>query len=56
MHYSPNSAALFREIGPKFAADLSVLDPVITGARPTRNYAYLVLDKLYGIASVKSFR
>ena len=25
-------------------ADLSVLDPVITGARPTRNYAYLVFD------------
>jgi peptide/nickel transport system substrate-binding protein len=30
-------------------ADLSVLDPVITGARPTRNYAYLVFDTLYGI-------
>ena len=30
-------------------ADLSVLDPVITGARPTRNYAYLVFDALYGI-------
>src|SRR6266446_1191441 len=25
-------------------ADLSVLDPVVTGARPTRNYAYLVFD------------
>src|SRR5437588_9713587 len=30
-------------------ADLSVLDPVITGARPTRNAAYLVFDTLYGI-------
>jgi peptide/nickel transport system substrate-binding protein len=30
-------------------ADLSVLDPVITGARPTRNSAYLVFDTLYGI-------
>jgi peptide/nickel transport system substrate-binding protein len=30
-------------------ADLSVLDPVVTGARPTRNYAYLVFDTLYGI-------
>jgi peptide/nickel transport system substrate-binding protein len=30
-------------------ADLSVLDPVITGARPTRNYAYLVFDTLYGV-------
>jgi MarR-like DNA-binding transcriptional regulator SgrR of sgrS sRNA len=30
-------------------ADLSVLDPVITGARPTLNYAYLVFDTLYGI-------
>jgi peptide/nickel transport system substrate-binding protein len=26
-----------------------VLDPVVTGARPTRNYAYLVFDTLYGI-------
>ena len=26
-----------------------MLDPVITGARPTRNYAYLVFDTLYGI-------
>lgn len=25
------------------------MDPVITGARPTRNYAYLVFDTLYGI-------
>jgi peptide/nickel transport system substrate-binding protein len=30
-------------------ADLSVLDPVVTGARPTRNFAYLVFDTLYGI-------
>jgi len=30
-------------------ADLSVLDPVVTGARPTLNYAYLVFDTLYGI-------
>ena len=30
-------------------ADLSVLDPVVTGARPTRNAAYLVFDTLYGI-------
>src|SRR5437588_10684304 len=30
-------------------ADLSVLDPVVTTARPTRNYAYLVFDTLYGI-------
>jgi peptide/nickel transport system substrate-binding protein len=30
-------------------ADLSVLDPVVTGARPTRNSAYLVFDTLYGI-------
>ena len=30
-------------------ADLSVLDPVITGARPTRNAAYLMFDTLYGI-------
>jgi peptide/nickel transport system substrate-binding protein len=31
------------------AADLSVLDPVVTGYRPTRNHAYLVFDTLYGI-------
>lgn len=31
------------------AVDLSVLDPVITGFRPTRNHAYLVFDTLYGI-------
>ena len=30
-------------------ADLTVLDPVVTGARPTRNAAYLVFDTLYGI-------
>jgi hypothetical protein len=30
-------------------ADLSVLDPVMTGFRPTRNAAYLVFDTLYGI-------
>jgi peptide/nickel transport system substrate-binding protein len=30
-------------------ADLSILDPVVTGARPTRNAAYLVFDTLYGI-------
>ena len=30
-------------------ADLSVLDPVVTGARPTRNAAYLVFDTLYGL-------
>lgn len=29
--------------------DLSVLDPVITGLRSTRNHAYLVFDTLYGI-------
>jgi len=31
------------------ALDLSLLDPVITPARPTRNHAYLVFDTLYGI-------
>src|SRR5580700_5017212 len=31
------------------AVDLSVLDPVVTGLRPTRNQAYLVFDTLYGI-------
>jgi peptide/nickel transport system substrate-binding protein len=30
-------------------ADLSVLDPVVSGTRPTRNYAYLVFDTLYGV-------
>jgi peptide/nickel transport system substrate-binding protein len=29
--------------------DLSVLDPVVTPARPTRNHGYLVFDTLYGI-------
>ena len=31
------------------AADLSLLDPVVTGYRPTRNHGYLVFDTLYGI-------
>jgi peptide/nickel transport system substrate-binding protein len=30
-------------------ADLTLLDPVVGGTRPTRNYAYLVFDTLYGI-------
>ena len=30
-------------------SDLSVLDPVVTANRPTRNHAYLVFDTLYGI-------
>src|SRR5437762_5842187 len=30
-------------------ADLAVLDPVITFNRQTRNYAYLVFDRLYGL-------
>ena len=30
-------------------ADLSLLDPVVTSYRPTRNHAYLVFDTLYGI-------
>src|SRR6266404_3161736 len=30
-------------------SDLAVLDPVATFNRPTRNYAYLVFDTLYGI-------
>ena len=30
-------------------SDLAVLDPVVTGARPTRNHGYLVFDTLYGI-------
>jgi len=30
-------------------ADLTILDPVISGNRPTRNYAYLVFDTLYGL-------
>src|SRR6516164_7600169 len=29
--------------------DLTVLDPVVTANRPTRNHAYLVFDTLYGI-------
>ena len=30
-------------------ADLTVLDPVVTFNRQTRNYAYLVFDTLYGL-------
>src|SRR5215207_2819941 len=30
-------------------SDLTVLDPVVTFNRPTRNYAYLVFDTLYGL-------
>ena len=30
-------------------SDLAVLDPVVTFNRPTRNYAYLVFDTLYGL-------
>ena len=30
-------------------SDLSLLDPVVTGLRSTRNQAYLVFDTLYGI-------
>src|SRR6202040_434441 len=30
------------------AADLSVLDPVVTGYRPTRNHAYLVFEQKSG--------
>ncbi|HEV8072328.1 MAG TPA: hypothetical protein VGP76_31715 [Planctomycetaceae bacterium] len=30
------------------SGDLVVLDPVVTFNRPTRNYAYLVFDTLYG--------
>src|ERR1051325_8556176 len=40
------SATPLRFVG---VADLSVLDPVVTGARPTRNSAYLVFDTLYGL-------
>src|ERR1700760_3278618 len=38
------SVLKFRPVG-----DLAVLDPVWTGARPTRDHAYLVFDTLYGI-------
>ena len=31
------------------AVDLSVLDPVVTGLRPTRNHGYMVFDTLYGL-------
>src|SRR4051794_20269835 len=37
------SAKTLRFVG---VADLSVLDPVVTGARPTRNAAYLIFDTL----------
>src|SRR5205823_11636718 len=40
------SAKPLRYVG---VADLSVLDPVVTGARPTRNAAYLMFDTLYGL-------
>src|SRR5690348_6319905 len=30
-------------------SDLTVLDPIVTFNRPTRNYSYLVFDTLYGI-------
>jgi peptide/nickel transport system substrate-binding protein len=30
-------------------SDLVILDPVFTGARPTRNHGYLVFDTLYGL-------
>src|ERR1051325_2909271 len=40
------SATPLRFVG---VADLSVLDPVVTGARPTRNAAYLIIDTLYGL-------
>src|SRR5947199_2275955 len=30
-------------------SDLAILDPVVTFNRPTRNYAYLVFDTLYGL-------
>ena len=30
-------------------ADLAILDPVWTAARPTRNHGYLVFDTLYGL-------
>jgi len=40
------SAKPLRYVG---VADLSVLDPVVTGARPTRNAAYLIFDTLYGL-------
>src|SRR4030088_2693886 len=40
------SAKALRFVG---VADLSVLDPVVTGARPTRNAAYVIFDTLYGL-------
>lgn len=30
-------------------SDLTILDPVVTAGRPTRNHAYLVFDTLYGL-------
>ena len=30
-------------------SDLAILDPVVSGNRPTRNHAYLVFDTLYGL-------
>src|SRR5436190_23671402 len=30
-------------------SDLAVLDPIVTFNRPTRNYAYVVFDTLYGL-------
>src|SRR5947208_5737175 len=30
-------------------SDLAVIDPIVTFNRPTRNYAYLVFDTLYGL-------
>ena len=33
--------------------DLTVLDPVVTALRSTRNHAYLVFDTLYGIVAVR---
>lgn len=30
-------------------SDLTVLDPIVTFNRPTRNYSYVVFDTLYGI-------
>ena len=38
------NALQFRPVG-----DLAILDPVWSGARPTRNHGYLVFDTLYGL-------
>src|ERR1700704_6024877 len=40
------SAKTLRFVG---VADLSVLDPVVTGARPTRNAAYVISNPLYAL-------